>query len=181
MWQWCAYLSGVTLIGVALAAIPSIAIVTSYVGGSAVHGSVENGRYFVNPSHGMPIVEVSEATWRTVYWVERAWPFSIFVPGLAGMFLTMCGKGPDWKPPPAPPAEMPPWMLWVYLVGIGVIVGGTLLFWSVTRIPWATMLVGWILVCVCGAAIVRVYSRFLRQQSPAGHMDDRERDETDDE
>jgi hypothetical protein len=76
---------------------------------------------------------------------------------------------------------MPPWMLWVYLVGIGVIVGGTLLFWSVTRIPWATMLVGWILVCVCGAAIVRVYSRFLRQQSPAGHMDDRERDETDDE
>ena len=75
---------GMLLIGVAIAAVPSGMIVESFVGGSAVHGHVEDGHYFVNPGHGRPIVEVSATTWRTVYWVERLWPFSILVPGLDG-------------------------------------------------------------------------------------------------
>jgi hypothetical protein len=66
MWRRCAFLSGVLLIGVAIAAVPSGAVVESYVGGSAVHGFVEDGRYFVDPKHGQPVVEVSESTWRTV-------------------------------------------------------------------------------------------------------------------
>ena len=82
MWRWSAYLSGVVLIAVALVAAPSAMIVESYVGGSAVDGYVEEGRYFVNPGHGRPIAEVSESTWRAVYWVERLWPFSVLVPGL---------------------------------------------------------------------------------------------------
>src|SRR5687767_15939687 len=93
MWRWCLYLFGVVLIAVALAAVPSMMIVESYVGGSATHGYVEEGRYFVNPGHGRPIVEVSESTWRTVYWVERSWPWSILIPGLIGLLLTACGKG----------------------------------------------------------------------------------------
>src|SRR5437762_2884976 len=66
MWRWCAYLSGVALIAVALVALPSGMIVESYVGGSAIHGYVEDGRYFVNPGHGRPIAEVSDSAWRSV-------------------------------------------------------------------------------------------------------------------
>jgi hypothetical protein len=167
MWRWCAYLFGVMLIGVALAAVPSVAVVESYVGGSAVHGSVEDGRYFVNPVHGRPIAEVSGSTWRTVYWVERLWPWSALVPGLAGLFLAGYGKGPNWKPPPVPHAEMPPWVLRACLACAGITVGGTLLGWFATRTPWATMLVGWILICICGGTVGRLYSRSLRQQSAA--------------
>src|SRR5438477_413860 len=82
MWRRYAYWSGVVLILTAIAAGPSVAIVPSYVGGSALDGHVEDGRYFVNPSHGRPIVEVSESTWRAVWWVERLWPFSALGPGL---------------------------------------------------------------------------------------------------
>jgi hypothetical protein len=167
MWRWCASLSGVLLIAVALAAVPSGAIVESYVGGSAVHGSVEDGRYFVNPGHGQPIAEVTESTWRTVYWVELLWPWSALIPCWAGLFLTMYGKGPDWKPPPAPSAELPPWMLRACSVSAGITVAGTWLFWVVVRIPWATMLVGWILGCMCCGTVVRLYYRSLRQQLPA--------------
>ena len=167
MWRRCAYLSGVLLIGVALAAVPSGAVVMSYVGGSAIDGHVEDGRYFVNPSHGRPIVEVSESTWRTVYWVERLWPFSVLVPGLIGLFLTGYGKEPSWKPPPVPLAEPPPWVLWACLVSGWITIAGTWLFWVVVRVPWATMLVGWILICVNGGAVAWWYFRFLREQSTA--------------
>src|SRR3954453_22708527 len=98
MWRRSASLTGVALIAAALGAVPSVAIVPSYVGGSALHGSVKDGRYFVNPGHGGPIAEVSESTWRTVYWVERLWPLSALVPGLVGLFLTGCGMGANGKP-----------------------------------------------------------------------------------
>ena len=167
MWRWCAYLFGVALIAVAVAALPSPMIVESYVGGSAVHGSVEDGRYFVNPGHGRPVAEVSESTWRAVYWVERLWPFSALVPGFAGLFLTGYGKGPNWKPLAVPPAEPPPWVLWACLVGAGITVAGTLLFWFATRTPWATMLVGWILSCLCCGTVAWLWFRSLRQQQTA--------------
>lgn len=165
MLRRCAYFSGVMLIGVALGALPSVPIVESYVGGSAVHGSVEDGRYFVNPVHGRPIVEVSESTWWTVYWIERLCPWSIFVPGLVGLFLTGYGKGPNSKPPPIPPAQLPHWVLRACLVCTGIIVGGSLLCWFATRTPWVVMLVGYVLVCMCVGTIVLLYSRSLRQQS----------------
>jgi hypothetical protein len=167
----CLYWSGVLLIGVALAAAPSVAIVSSYVGGSAIHGHVEDGRYFVNPRHGRPIVEVSESTWRRVYWVERIWPWSALIPGLTGIFLTGCGTGPKWKPPPAPPAEMPPGMLWTCLVSAGITVGLVWLCWVVTRTPWVTMLVGWLLLCIGSGTCAWLYTRLLRQQSAAESHD----------
>src|SRR5687767_14096418 len=100
MWRRCVYLFGVALIAFALAAVPSPMIVGSYVGGSAIHGHVEDGRFFVNPGHGSPVAEVSESTWRFLYRVERAWPLSALVPGLVGLFLTAPKMGPDWRPPP---------------------------------------------------------------------------------
>jgi hypothetical protein len=163
MWRRSAFLTGVLLIGVAIAAVPSGAVVQSYVGGSAVHGFVEDGRYFVEPKHGQPIVEVSESTWRTVYWVERLWPFSAVIPCWVGMFLIAYGKGPDWKPPPAPPKKLPDWMVWTCgLAGVFVVVA-TALFWYAVRIPWATMLAGWILMCVTTGTIVWFFSRSLRR------------------
>ena len=53
MWLRAAYWSGVFLIVVGLAALGSPAIVESYVGGSAIYGYVEDGRYFVEPGHGL--------------------------------------------------------------------------------------------------------------------------------
>jgi hypothetical protein len=167
MWRRCAYWCGVLLIAVALAAIPSLAIVESYVGGSAVHGYIEDGRYFVNPEHGRPIIEVSESTWRAVYWLERLWPFSALVPGLTGLFLTGYGRGPNGKPPAVPPAEPPPWVLWACLVSAGFIIAGTWLCWVVTRTPWVVMLVGWILICAGGGTCSWLYARALRRQSTA--------------
>ena len=73
MWRWCASWFGVVLIAVAVVAVPSVAIVPSYAGGSAVDGYVEDGRYFVNPGHSQPVIEVSESTWRTVYWLALLW------------------------------------------------------------------------------------------------------------
>src|SRR5262245_18039193 len=167
MWRWCAFLLGVMLIAVAVVAVPSVAIVPSYVGGSAIHGYVEDGRYFVNPGHGRPITEVSGSTWRAVYWVERLWPLSALVPGLLGMFLTASGRRPDWKPPPAPPAEPPPWVLWACLVSAGITLAGAGLCWVVVRASWAVMLVGWILCCLSTGTVGWLYSRSLRQQSAA--------------
>ena len=164
MWRWCAYLSGVVLIGVALVALPSVMIVESYVGGSAVHGHVEDGRYFVNPGHSQPIVEVSESTWRTVYWLERVWPFSALVPCWAGLFLVVFGKGPNWKPPPLPPKELPPWFLWACGASSVFTVAGTLLFWVIVRIPWATMFVASILFYISVGTVSWFYSRSLRRQ-----------------
>jgi len=158
-----AYWIGVLLILIALATLPAIAVVPSYAGGSAVAGYVKDGRYFVDPRHGQPIVEVSESMWRTVYWVERLWPFLPLAFGLAGLFLTTHGRSPNALPPPEPPKELPPWMLWRCLWGALVTVGGTWLFWSLTRIRWATMLVGWFLACVACATIVWSYIRSLRR------------------
>ncbi|MCI0740052.1 MAG: hypothetical protein L0Y72_13485 [Gemmataceae bacterium] len=167
MWRWCAYLFGVLLIVVAIVAVPSLMIVESYVGGSAVHGYVEDGRYFVNPGHGEPIAEVSESAWRTVNWVERLWPFSAVVPCWIGMFLAAYGKGPNWKPLPPPPAEPPPWVLWTCLAAALITVAGTGLCLAVVRTPWVVMLVGWILICVSVATVVVLYTRSLRQQANA--------------
>jgi hypothetical protein len=166
MWRWCAYWSGGLLIAVALVGVPSGVIVQSYVGGSAVQGYVEDGRYFVNPAHGWPVVEVSESTWRTVYWLELLWPLSV-LPGLIGGALTVYGKGPNWKPPPAPPKEMPPWVKRACLASGAVTVAGTWLFWVAVHIPWATILAGWIVFCVSAGSVGWLYSRSLRQQSTA--------------
>jgi hypothetical protein len=167
MWRRCAYWSGVVLILAALPAVPSVAIVPSYVGGSALDGHVEDGRYFVNPSHGRPSVEVSESTWRAVYWVERLWPLSALVPGWLGLFLTGYGKGPNWKPPPPPPQEMPPWVIRACMASGVFTVAATLLFWLVVRAPWATMFAAWILVCVSAGSVGWLYSRSLREQPTA--------------
>jgi hypothetical protein len=164
MWRRFAYWSGVALIVVALAAMPSAPIIESYVGGSSVHGRIEDGRYFVDPKHGKPIVEVSESTWRTVWWIERLWPFSAWVPGLLGMFLVSYGMGPNLKPLPDPPAEPPPWVMQLYLAGTAFIVGGTATFWFIFRIPWATMLVGWLLFCISVATIAWLHYRSFREQ-----------------
>jgi hypothetical protein len=127
MWRWCAWLAGVVLIAVAIAAVPSIMIVESYVGGSAVYGYIEDGRYFVDPGHSQPIVEVSETTWRTVYWVEWLWPWSALLPGWTGLFLTSHAMGPNWKPPPPPPKEMPPAVLWACATsGVGTVLASVL-------------------------------------------------------
>ena len=163
MWRRRAHLLGVLLIGVSIVAVPSGTIVESYVGGSAVHGSVEDGHYFVNPGHSQPILEVSKGTWRTVYWVERLWPFSAIVPCWIGMFLLAYGKGPDWKPPPDPPKELPEWMVWTCGAGGVFIVVATVLFWYAVRAPWATMLFGWIMICATTATIVWFFSRSLRR------------------
>ena len=169
MWRWCAYLLGVALIAVALAAVPSPMIALSYVGGSAVDGHVEDGRYFVNPGHGRPIAEVPESTWRAVYWLERLWPLSALVPGLAGLFLlTGYGMGPNWRPPPAPPAEPPRWFLWACLGSAWVTIAGAGLCWAAFRAPWAAMLVGWVLFCASTGTVGWLYSRDLRQQSAGG-------------
>lgn len=165
MWRWCAYLFGVLLIAVAIAAVPSVAIVPSYAGGSAVHGHVEDGRYFVNPSHGLPIAEVSESTWHVVYWVERLWPWSALISGFLGGFLIKYGMGPNWKPTRPPPAEPPPWVLWTCLLGAVITVAGTWLCLVVVRTPWVVMLVGWILACVSAGTIAWLFFRSLRQQS----------------
>jgi len=155
--------SGVLLILLALATLPAIAVVPSYAGGSAVAGHIKDGRYYVDPKHSQPIVEVSESLWRTVYWVERLWPFLPLGLGLTGLFLTTYGRGPNAPPPPDSPKELPPWMLWSCLWGALVTVGGTWLFWSLTRKPWATMLVGWLLACVAVGTVVWIYARSLRR------------------
>ena len=167
MWRRSAYLFGVILIGVALATVPSAMIVESYVGGSAVHGSVEDGRYFVNPGHGLPIAEVSESTWRTVYWVERLWPFSALIPCWIGMFLMAYGMGPNWKPPRPLPKELPLWMIRACGVGAVFTVAGTWLFWVAVRLPWATMLAGCILLYVSCGTVCWLYSRSLTQHLTA--------------
>jgi hypothetical protein len=173
MWRRCAYWCGVSLIAVALLAVPSVAIAPSFAGGSAVNGSVVGGRFFVNPSHGRPIVEVSESTWRTVYWVERLWPFSALVPGLIGLFLAGYAIGPNQKPAPHPPAEPPPRVLWAcMLCGVGT-VALTLLCWYITHTPWVVMLVGWILFCVAGGTCGWLYYRSLHPLSndePPTHL-----------
>lgn len=162
MWRSCASVAGVLLITVALAAAPSVPVVESYVGGSAVHGQIVGDRYFVDPGHGRPIVEVSESTWHAVYWLERVWPFSVFVPGLFGLLLVGHGRGPNGEPPPRPPAELPPRVLWACLVSAWIIIAGTWLFWVAVRVPWATMLAGWALICVNVAAVVWFHSRSFR-------------------
>ena len=164
MWRRCAYWCGVALILVALGAVPSVAIVPSYAGGSAIDGYVKEGRYFVNPSHGRPIVEVSESTWRVAYWVERLWPLSVLVPGLIGLSLTAYGRGLNGKTPPPPPQEMPPWVIRACIASAVFIVAGTWLCLVVVRKPWVVMLVGWILICVSAGTIGWLYSRSLRQQ-----------------
>jgi hypothetical protein len=167
MWRRCAYWSGVALILTALGAVPSVAIVPSYVGGSALHGHVEGGRYFVDPGHGRPVVEVSESTWRAVYRVERLWPLSALVPGLVGLFLTTYGMGPNWRPPPPPPKEMPPRVMRACIASGLFTVAGTWLFWVVVRAPWVTMLAAWALFCVSAGSVGWLYSRSLREQ-PTG-------------
>jgi hypothetical protein len=167
MWLRCAFWSGVLLIGIAIAAVPSLAIVGSYAGGSAVHGFIEDGRYFVDPGHNQPITEISESTWRTVWWVERLSPFSILVPGWIGMFLMAYGMGPNWKPVPVPRGDLPPWFVWWCGAGGVLTVAGGLLCWTLFRTPWLAMLVGYILCCLGVGTVTWLYTRSLRPQSNA--------------
>jgi hypothetical protein len=86
--------------------------------------------------------------------------------GLTGMFLTSHGMGPNWKTAPQP-KEPPPWVMRASIASGLFTVIGTLLFWVTFHVPWATMLLGWILICVSTGAIMWLYSRSLRQQPPA--------------
>jgi hypothetical protein len=167
MWRWGTYLCSGLLIAVALVALPSAMIVESYVGGSAVDGYVADGRYFVNPGHSQPIVEVSESSWRAVYWLERLWPWSALIPCWIGMFLMASGMGPNWKPLPPPPKEMPPWVLRACAVGAGVTVAGAWLCWVVTRTPWVTEFVGCVLLYVNCGTVCWLYFRSVRQPPTA--------------
>jgi hypothetical protein len=119
------------------------------------------------PGHGRPIAEVSESTWRAVYWVERLWPWSALIPGWIGMFLMWCGKGPNWKPPPPLPKEMPPWMIRACFASAGFTIAGTWLCWVVVRTPWVVQLVGCVLFYISAGTVVWLYSRSLRQQPTA--------------
>ena len=106
MRRWLPYVSGV-LIGVGIATVPSVAIVESYVGGSALHGYVKDGRYFVVPGHGLPDVEVSRSRWLAVYWVEVLWPWMPIILIWAGLFLSDFGKRLGSKPPPPRESRCP--------------------------------------------------------------------------
>jgi hypothetical protein len=165
MLRRCLCWPGVLLIVIAIAAVPSSMIAESYVGGSAIHGSVEDGHYFVNPGHSQPIVEVSESTWRTVYWVERLAPFSALIPGLAGLFLVGYAKGSDRQPPAVPPAPLPPRVLWACLVSGWIMMAAIWLCWVVVRTPWVVMVFGWLLICVSAGIVGVVYSRSPRPPS----------------
>jgi hypothetical protein len=91
--------------------------------------------------------------------VEVLWPWMPIILIWAGLFLSDFGKRLGSKPPP--PRELPPWMLWLCLASALFTVGGTLAFWYAVRIPWATMLAAWILVCVSGGAVVWLCYRSL--------------------
>lgn len=169
----CFHWLGVLLIALAIAAVPSVAIVPSFAGGSAIDGHNEGGRYFVNPSHGQPIREVSESLWHTVYWVERLWPISVLVPGLSGLFLVAFGRNPSLKPAPAPPTEPPTWVLWLCLSGSAITVGGAWLCWVAFRAPWAVMLAGWVLACACTGAVGWLWFRSLRRPTSVAARPDR--------
>jgi hypothetical protein len=171
MWRQCANYLGVVLIAVAIVAVPSSMIVEAYVGGSAIHGSVDDGRYYVNPGHSQPIVEVSASTWRAVYWVERLAPFSALIPGLTGLFLVGYAKGPYRQTAPASTAPLPPWMLWACLVSGWIIMAAIWLCWVVVRTPWVVMVFGWVVICVSVGTIVLLYSRSRRQLPSAGPSD----------
>jgi hypothetical protein len=162
MGHHCARWSGILLIGVALIALPSAPILESYAGGSAVLGRIENGRFIVDPGHGQPIAEVSESLWWTVYGVERVWPFSALIPGFAGLFLLRCGMEPSWKPVRMPTGDPPPWVMREILVSVGVVVAGTLLCWFLSRTPWVTMVVAWILACITVGRVTWLWMRELR-------------------
>ncbi len=157
-----AFIFGVLLIVVAIVAFPSGMVVSSYASGSASHGRVVDGRYFVNPQHGQPVVEVSKTMWWTVYWSEKFWPFSALIPGWVGMFLMSYGKGPNQEPTPPPPAEFPRWMVWMCGAAGVFVVFATLLFWAAVRIPWATMVAAWVLLCVTVGFIVWVHARSVK-------------------
>jgi hypothetical protein len=156
-------LFGLLLVAAALVALPSGMVVESYVGGSAVHGHVEEGHYFVNPGHGQPVAEVSGTAWRAAYWLELLWPLSVVL-GLIGGFLMLAGKGPNWKPAPAPPKEMPTWVLRLCLASAGVTVGGTWLCWAVVRTPWVVEVVGCLLFYITAGSVGWLYTRSLRPQ-----------------
>lgn len=160
-----AFWFGVLLIGVALVTLPAGPIAESYVGGSAVHGHIDNGRFFVNPGHGQPIVEVSEATWDTLFWLERLWPFSALLPGLAGIALTAYGMGPSWKPVAMPPGDPPRWVMWEIMLSVGVTIAGTMLCGAFSRTPWLTMLVAYVLFCIAVGRVTWLWTRVLRRQA----------------
>lgn len=155
-------LFGLLLIGVAVAAVPSAAVVPASVGGSAVLGHVTDGRYFVNPGHGRPVVEVSERSWRAAYWVECLRPWSALLPGWAGLFL-----GIRRTPTPSPPGKVPPRAVTACLAGSVLVLAGAAAGWALTGSPWAAVLVGWALVCACVLAVGSLCGRGVRDQGTA--------------
>lgn len=168
MWQRVALGAGVALVGVAVLAVPSVAVVGAYAGGSAVHnGYVEDGRYFVAPCHGKPVAEVSGPLWRTVYWVEMLWPWSAVVTGLLGLFLTGADRWSD-GPPPVPPPEPPPWLLGACAAVVVVTLAGARVAWVVTGAAWVVWLVGWALVCAGAALVGWLYKDLWRRAAAAG-------------
>jgi hypothetical protein len=55
-------------------------------------------------------------------------------------------------------------MLWSCGAGALVIVGGTLLFWYAVRVPWATMITAWVLICLVTGSLGWLFSRSLREE-----------------
>jgi hypothetical protein len=58
-------------------------------------------------------------------------------------------------------------MVWTCGAGGVLTVLGTWLFWVAVRVPWATMLAGWVLLCVAVGSVVWLYFRSVRQPATA--------------
>ena len=152
---WC----GVILIGSGLVGLPAPSIVASYVGGSALCGSIEDGRYFVG-GHSVH-KEVSEFEWRLELRVSQSFPWATLVPGLLGMLLiaSTLPPGPIATPPP-PSLEH---LVKTSVIPIPVIALGAALGWFLARQPWAAELGGWLGLYVGTWLALRVLHRLSPQ------------------
>src|SRR2546421_7759516 len=124
----------------ALVMLPATSVIPAYLGGTADRGYVEGDHYFVGTAGRY--TEVSETAWRLELWVSRSVPWSVLVPGLAGLFLIALSQPPGWRPSPDPP-DMDRIVVRVTPVGLGFIAAGAGMGWVLARAPWAALLGGW--------------------------------------
>ncbi len=158
MWRRSRVWGGRALIAVALVALPAKTIISSYVGGSASYGSIEDEHYFVG-GHGRHL-EVSETAWYVELWVSRPFWLAVWVPGLAGLFLLTGGQSQPVAPPrPLAPADL---VLWHYVAGIGICFAGAWLGWVIGRVPWTILLGGWLGLYAACALVIWLQWRHAR-------------------